>query len=251
MAERRYHDAEWLERQYHGKGLTQREIAEECDVHPSTIRDWMDRLGIETRDMVGENHPLYGKERSEDVKERISETLEGREFSEETRRRMAAAQEGNVLPKETRKKISDSLTGITRSMETREKMSVSTSGEANPRWKGGYSADTYGIGWYDAREQVRERDEICQVCGDVGDGNTLEVHHITPYRLFDKADLDAEIAHELGNLILLCRSCHRRVEVGSIHVEPDWSSIDEQNRPIVLERWIEHRLEIVDYADLI
>lgn len=60
---RNYRDEDWLEEQYHGKGLTQREIAEECGVSPRTIRKYMKRFGIETREVIGENHGLYGKER--------------------------------------------------------------------------------------------------------------------------------------------------------------------------------------------
>ena len=84
--ERPYHDADWLRGRYHEDGATQQEIAEECDVSPRTIRTWMQRHEIETRDVRGENHGLYGQERSEDVKERISKTLDGldgREFDDE------------------------------------------------------------------------------------------------------------------------------------------------------------------------
>lgn len=110
--DRPYRDADWLRERYHGEGLTQREIAAECGVSPRTIRTYMDRFGIETRNVKGENHPQYGEERSEEAKARISETLEGREVSEEWRRRIAEGLAGNEIPDEVRRQISESLSGI-------------------------------------------------------------------------------------------------------------------------------------------
>lgn len=37
----------------------------------------MNEFGIPTRDVEGENHPMYGRSRDEAVRERISETLKG------------------------------------------------------------------------------------------------------------------------------------------------------------------------------
>lgn len=216
--DRPYRDPDWLERKYHGEGLTQREIGELCDVSPTTIRKQMKELGIETREVKGENHGLYGKERSEEVKQKISETLKGRTFSEETRQRFSEAQRGKTTPPEVKEKISRSLTGLTRPMETREKMSRSTAGENNPNWKGGHSL-RYGENWGPAREKVRERDEICQHCGEDGSNRRLHVHHIIPVREFlDSADSKLEDAHSLENLILLCDLCHARVEHGLIEL---------------------------------
>ena len=42
-------DADWLREQYHEKKKSTRQIAEECGVIQGTIRDWMDRHGIESR----------------------------------------------------------------------------------------------------------------------------------------------------------------------------------------------------------
>lgn len=214
--ERPYHDREWLEHQYHEKGLTQREIGELCGVSPRTIRKHMKEFGIETREVRGENHGLYGKERSEEVKERISEKLKGRTFTEETRQRISEAQRGKTTPPEVKKKISRSLTGLKRPMETRVKMSRSTAGEANPNWQGGYKY-RYGEGWAPARDQVRERDEVCQHCGEDGSNRRLHVHHIVPVRKYRESDgLDLKDAHKLENLVLLCNRCHGKAEHGVI-----------------------------------
>ena len=217
---RRYRSGWWLERKYWDEGWTQREIAEECGVSARTIRTYMNEFGIPTREVAGENHPLYGESRDEEVRERISEALKGREVSEETRERIAAAQEGTKLPADVREKISESLRGISRSEETRQKMSESTSGERNPNWRGGYSR-RYGSGWSIARDRVRERDEVCQQCEHDGSDDQLEVHHIIPVRLFrESPHVRLEDAHALENLVLLCGPCHRRADYGLLGLDP-------------------------------
>ncbi len=221
---KRYRSGWWLAIKYHDEGLTQREIAEECGVSPRCIRSYMNEYGIETRDVEGENHGLYGESRDEDVKEAISESLEGREFSEETIRRRAEARRGESLPTEVREKIADSLEGTTKSEATRRRMSESTAGEQNPNWRGGYSR-RYGAGWSVAREAVRDRDEVCQHCGADGTNRRLEVHHIVPVRRFRGAStVSVSDAHDPGNLVLLCHRCHPKAEHGQISFE---SSVDD------------------------
>jgi 5-methylcytosine-specific restriction endonuclease McrA len=219
--EKRYRDAAWLREQYHERGKTQRAMAEECDVSARTIRTYMRRFGIETRDLEGENHPLYGDERDEDVREQISETLEGREVSEEWRSKIADSLSGNTIPDDVRERISESLTGRTLSESTRRRMSRSSAGERNPNWRGGYSR-YYGAEWALARDQVRKRDRICQHCGHDGTDRRLEVHHIVPVRLFREAeDVDVSRAHQLDNLVLLCNRCHGKADHGLLGLESD------------------------------
>ncbi|WP_254841246.1 NUMOD3 domain-containing DNA-binding protein [Natronomonas marina] len=214
-----YRDPEWLVARYHGDGWTQREMADACDVSPRTIRTWMHRHDVETRDLEGETHPLYGESRNEGVRERIAETMSGREFSEETRRRIAEANRGRTVDESTRREIAESLRGHTRSEETRRRMSESTAGPDNPNWQGGYS-QRYGSGWATARERVLERDEACRHCGR-GDGETtLEVHHIVPVREFrEAADADVSDAHDESNLVTLCERCHPKADHGDLSFE--------------------------------
>lgn len=108
---KRYRSGHWLEVKYWDEGLTQREIGEECGVSPRTIREYMNEFDVPTREMRGENHPMHGRERSEETKRKISETLDGRTFSEETRRRISQAQRGRELSDGVREKISKSLEG--------------------------------------------------------------------------------------------------------------------------------------------
>jgi len=221
---KRYRSGWWLAIKYHGEGWTQREIAEECGVSPRCIRGYMNEFGIETRAVEGENHGLYGEERDEAVKEETSETLTGREFDEVARQRMSESHTGKTIPEPIRAEISEALEGLAKSPETRGKMSQSRRGEDNPAWKGG-RIYRYGPGWTAAREAVRSRDEVCRQCGHDGSDRTLDVHHIVPVRQFrdtDSASLGD--AHDLGNLVLLCRACHAAAEYGRIEFD---SSLDD------------------------
>lgn len=216
---KRYRSGWWLEIKYWDEDLTQREIAEECGISATTIRKYMKQFDIPTREMRGENHPMYGRKRTEEEKQKISNSLNGRSFSEATRQRMSKSHEGNEIPDEVRARVANSLEGTTRSEETRRKMSKSTAGEDNPNWRGGYSY-RYGSGWSVAREQVRERDEVCQHCGHDGSDRRLEVHHIVPVRVFrHTTGLSVEDAHDEDNLVLLCKRCHGRADHGQIEFD--------------------------------
>lgn len=222
-----YRDPDWLHRRYHDEGRTQREIADECDVSPRTIRKWMDRYDIETRDVEGENHGLYGQSRSEETRQKISETMQGRKLSQETRRRMSDAHRGNHIDTETRQKIARSLRGLTRDEQTRRQMSESTAGEQNPNWRGGYSK-RYGAGWKQARARVRESNDECQHCGHDGTEYRLEVHHIVPVRVFRETEgVEVSDAHAPENLVLLCKRCHGRAEHGHIEFSVPMDSIPD------------------------
>lgn len=88
-------------------------------------------------------------------------------------------------------------------------------GERHHQWEGGDIS--YGKRWWRIRRQALDRDEhTCQNCGkEASDlGQEPDVHHIKPVRAFNVA----QDAHDLGNVITLCRSCHRNVEVGNVEV---------------------------------
>jgi len=53
VSDTRYRDAEWLHKQYHEKELTQKEIADKCGVHDTTVGNWMQKHGIEKREPNG------------------------------------------------------------------------------------------------------------------------------------------------------------------------------------------------------
>jgi DEAD/DEAH box helicase domain-containing protein len=81
------------------------------------------------------------------------------------------------------------------------------------------SVNDYGPNWADVRQQVRERDNFrCTQCGAYEPpGRQHDVHHLTPFRTFGYVPGLNEyykIANRLSNLILVCRSCHHRIEAG-------------------------------------
>jgi len=80
---------------------------------------------------------------------------------------------------------------------------IAQKGSGNPNWRGGispyYNDDE---DWQKIRKQALERDNYtCQICQS---RRKLEVHHIIPYRLIGK--------HELDNLVTLCEKCHNKFE---------------------------------------
>lgn len=181
-----YRREEWLHEHHHEKGQTQAEMADTCGVSPRTIRGWMGRHDVETRTLEGEDHPMYGEERDESVKQRISKTLEDRDVSAETKQRMSEAHLGAELPDSIREKISEALSDRPKPPTTREKMSESRQGADNPNWKDGNS-EHYGPGWNPAKRAARSRDERCRNCGADEDEADPEVHHIIPVREFANA----------------------------------------------------------------
>lgn len=94
---------------------------------------------------------------------------------------------------------------------------INVFGPNNPNWRGGieYNPGPY---WEDSAKEARKRDNyICQLCGAKQTYPALDVHHIIPLRDFDG---DLESAHQLDNLITLCRSCHNKVEGDNTFMPP-------------------------------
>ena len=233
--EQYYRDADWLEACYWDDELTQQEIADECEVHVRTIRDWMNRHGIETRKPEGEYHGLHGEERDEETKVAISGSLQGRKFTDETRARMAAAKRGRTIPESVRAQISEALAGQAKSLETRRRMAAARGCE----WHADRPDEVrYGAGWTDARETALEGQSACQHCGHDGCEYLLDVHHLIPVRHFvDHNDYDAQDAHFQANLVVLCRSCHVKAEHRMIEEFAPWNDIT----PSELETFIKDR----------
>jgi hypothetical protein len=88
-------------------------------------------------------------------------------------------------------------------------------GENHVNWIENSVRLRYGPRWPTQRKRRLEHDEYaCVVCGitEVDHrerfGFSLDVHHLRKFRTFD----DPERAHDLSNLLTLCRPCHRRYE---------------------------------------
>ncbi|MBT3320880.1 MAG: DEAD/DEAH box helicase [Anaerolineae bacterium] len=70
-------------------------------------------------------------------------------------------------------------------------------------------ANDYGPNWTEIRDAARARDFFtCQICEQDESERQHDVHHKIPFRNFT----DADEANMLGNLVTLCRSCHRKAE---------------------------------------
>jgi 5-methylcytosine-specific restriction endonuclease McrA len=92
-------------------------------------------------------------------------------------------------------------------------LSENVVGESHHQWEGG--TINYGAGWWQTRKKALRRDNFrCQNCGRTSEkiGRNPDVHHLTPVREFEKPS----DAHTLGNVISLCRRCHRLVEADVI-----------------------------------
>lgn len=71
-----YTDPDTLRRKYHDEEKSLSEIADEYDVNHNTIRDWMDKHGIERRERHGGRQPEYTDEEVVDfVRERSPEPI--------------------------------------------------------------------------------------------------------------------------------------------------------------------------------
>jgi hypothetical protein len=92
-------------------------------------------------------------------------------------------------------------------------LSANIVGASHHRWKAGESL--YAHGWSHIKRAALVRDEYeCQNCGkDKSElGQNPDVHHIEPVRSFE----DPRDAHQLDNVVCLCRTCHTTVEQGTI-----------------------------------
>lgn len=94
-------------------------------------------------------------------------------------------------------------------------LSENVVGDSHHQWEGG--SINYGTGWWKTRREALERDQFrCQNCGrtEADIGRKPDVHHLTPVRAFS----NPSDAHELENVISLCRHCHRHAESGNLRL---------------------------------
>ena len=95
--------------------------------------------------LAGENNPMYGKHHSEESKKKIGEKSKGKLISEAHKRILSKVHKGNkyMLGKkhseETKKKIGEKSKGRCPSAETRKKLSAAKKGNTNTRGKHWYN----------------------------------------------------------------------------------------------------------------
>lgn len=88
--------------------------------------------------------------------------------------------------------------------------------EGRPEYRGG--------NWKSQSKKARARDAYsCQGCGVTEDGlgRQLDVHHKVPFRLFESP----VEANQLDNLVSLCPSCHKRLEIETQKEMPLFESV--------------------------
>lgn len=228
MTDRPYHDEDKLRSAYQQLG-SQKEVADEFGCHETTIVKWMKKHGIEAQREY-ESHEVQCKN-CDSTLERPPWRLEKREnhfcdyecHSEWQKEANLGENNNNWKPpaeKEceqcgTQFQFERKYRGERRfcSLDCANRWkSQSMRGEDHHNWTGQDHYTYYGANWKDQREKVVSRDVICRICEHDGSEHRLEVHHITPIKSFD----DPEDANTLDNLILLCRSCHGKVEAGEI-----------------------------------
>jgi hypothetical protein len=116
---------------------------------------------------------------------------------------------GFIKSEETKNKISQTLTGHYVSEETKRKISLSNlanieskSGSNHYNWRGGLSNQEYPFEFnHSLKEVIRSRDNYqCQICGYIQNEHRLQVHHVD----YNKNNL------KLNNLISLCLKCHAK-----------------------------------------
>jgi len=129
-----------------------------------------------------------------------------RNKSLEMRKKVSKALTGRVFTKEHRRKLSEALKGRKAWNENKRYLSPKTKGKNHWNWKGGVTPESqirlHTPEWDIIRKRILKRDRYtCQKCGVK---KKLDVHHKKPWRI-GKDDNDKY-------LISLCRKCHMREE---------------------------------------
>lgn len=152
-----------------------------------------------------------GQPRPEAVKEKIKAAWTPEKKAE--RSRLYSGADNPNFGKEHSEEMRQKISQITREKMTPEicahlsELSKAKVGELNPNWRGGrWIYWQYPYEFEAIKPYIRERDNYtCQHCGATSNGTNdykLDVHHIDGNRF----------NNEEWNLITLCRSCHKIAE---------------------------------------
>jgi DNA-binding CsgD family transcriptional regulator len=194
-------DPDWLREKHHDERKSCADIAEELDVHPSTVLNALHRNDIE---VVWRHWKLSVFDDKEQLKEwYIDEGMNSEEIGD-----MLGVSHTAVQRHLTRN-------GIKLGPPASE---LRLAGSDSPHWKGG-TVKNYGPNYLEQREKALRRDGYrCVVCGITNEGHkqtfgrALSCHHIKPIREY-KDEYEApewwEKANVLENLVTLCDSHHR------------------------------------------
>lgn len=86
----------------------------------------------------------------------------------------------------------------------------------------------YGPGWVRQATKIRQRDGCCVLCGITREQvrRVLDVHHIKPRRSFGYIpgqNVNYRWANHPANLVTLCQTCHRKVELKVVPLPVDYA----------------------------
>ena len=187
-------DKDWLENQYNELEKSAGKIARELDLNDQTVLNWMEKHGIERREVGDVFVPRSsGKDKRLDDKEWLQA-----EYEDNGRSMYDIAQELDVTTPAVKYRLD------TYGIERRSDLGPFDGGDKE------FQRDPE---WGDKRTQRLEIDEYtCQDCGvhqsDYYRG--LDIHHLVKKEEFvdDNGDVDWEGANAMSNLISLCQSCH-------------------------------------------
>lgn len=158
-----------------------------CD--PKVAKKISDSLKqyLEENPRLGDKNPFYGKEHTEEYKQRVSESKKGKRSYDDVGYKK---QNENTPRKETHP---DWYINLNRNISRKEN---------HPCWLGGASYGEYDFDFDPAKKKlIKERDNfVCQICECDENGQDLHIHHI---------DYDKRNSNEM-NLITLCNSCHSK-----------------------------------------
>lgn len=190
---RPYHDEEFLREQYVERGRSSMDIADQFGVSYKAIINSLRRNSIPVRS-TEESHRRKAPDQLRDG-DKLRELYHGEGLS------------GHKIAE--RVGVTQPTVALWMHRHGIEARGRGLAGEDNPRWCEDSESLYYGANWYEQSRAARDRDgNTCQVCGHSPGGKNLDVHHIQPLRTFD----EPEQANRLGNLITLCRPCHRKWE---------------------------------------
>ena len=144
-------------------------------------------------DVGGENNPMWGKQRTQEVKDAISKAHKGRKQSTVAKQKQILAQTG-------KKKSIEAVLNMRKSAH-RGKDHWNWQGGITPLHRAIRTSSEYRL-W---REAVFQRDDYsCQECNQRG--GQLQADHIKPFSLFP------ELVFAIDNGRTLCVDCHKKTD---------------------------------------
>lgn len=112
---------------------------------------------------------------------------------------------------------------------TTDRKSFYASGDRNYFFTGAARYINYTRGWSRISKNYRNSVNKCEICGCT---QSLNVHHIISYWLFDEND---SRVHDINNLLCVCDSCHGKIHQLNTHIVPHISEMKYKNLLELLE----------------